>query len=104
MAKDDHGIAGTGKVDVYSPDDAVRRPEVSHVAALVSALQSTDQRWRQRLAAGVTGIELVPELDLGLTEPPTQENLTAVHLAREVDGLLVGAGASDGAEELAGAG
>jgi hypothetical protein len=36
------------------------------------------------LPSRVAGVELVPELDLGLAESPTQKDVPAIHLAREV--------------------
>src|SRR5436190_9515013 len=46
---------------------------------------SPHKRWRQRLTPSVAGVELVPELDLGLAEAPTEQDAPTVHLAREID-------------------
>jgi len=39
---------------------------------------------RQGLSPRVSGVDVVPELDFGLTEAPAQEHRPAVHLARKV--------------------
>jgi hypothetical protein len=53
-----------------------------HVPRVPAA--STDERGSQRLTSLIAGVELVPELDLWLTEAPTEENGASIHLAREV--------------------
>jgi hypothetical protein len=50
-----------------------------------TTLVSSNQGRGQRLPAGIASVELVPELDLGLAEPPAKQNLATVHLAGEID-------------------
>src|SRR3954469_24379224 len=53
------------------------------VRAVVANL--ADELRRQWLPAGVARIDLVPELHLGFSEAPAQEDVAAGHLAREID-------------------
>src|ERR1035437_2267378 len=46
---------------------------------------SADQCRRERLAAGISGIQIMPELDRGLAELPAEQHGTAIEFARKVD-------------------
>src|SRR5512132_3977888 len=60
----------------------VRRERASQPATSTSNL--ANKLRRKWLASGVARVDLVPELDLGLSEPPTQQHGAASHLAREI--------------------
>src|SRR4051812_48801106 len=92
MTEDDHRVARSRRLHRYGPGGAVgggmRFRRLRHGCSrgeFGRYCWSADERRRQGLPSGESGVLVVPELHGWLAEPPAQKHAPAIQLAREVD-------------------
>ena len=87
MTEDDHAIAGAQAADGDTPDGAVGSGDGLLFGHHEKGrrVESADERRRKRLATGVAGLRVVPELHRRLAQLPAEENRLPVQFAGVVD-------------------